>query len=319
MKHISLKISNGRKVSYRSLTLKNFVSSLLSRDDKLLSFCKFCASVSSPARHDNMKFSHISAANIKESKSKLYKKVYPDTHEQPISETNDDSVDSIGLQQTSTISKAKMDKILETVEEESQERKESILDHATKIDPTNLHQIYYFDTLAFVKNLEKHGFSRQQAEGIAECLSGVVNTTLDHQGRHMVTKAQQEVAVQRLMSEIVSVKKDMTILQRSEFSTLKSDTEKMAIELQRVQGHLCDQIVKQKGQFTLDINLERGRSIEAHAANERDLQKLNNKIETEIANLKTTYEQYRNDVFKYAGGTMIGVATLIVGILRLWL
>lgn len=42
--------------------------------------------------------------------------------------------------------------------------------------------------------------------------------------------------------------------------------------------------------------------VEQHAANEKKLQQLHNKIETEIANLKTVFEQYRNDVLKYAGG-----------------
>ncbi|CAL1532735.1 unnamed protein product [Lymnaea stagnalis] len=187
-----------------------------------------------------------------------------------------------------------------------------------RVDPTTVRQVYYFDTLAFTKKLESRGFTREQAEGCAECLVEIINTTLDHQGRHMVTKPQQEIAVQQLMSEIVSVKKDMTLLQKSEFSSLKTETEKMSIELSQVQGHMNDEIVKLKGQFSLDINLERGRAIEAHAENEKKLQQLHNKIETEIANLKTIYEVYRNDVFKYAGGTVIAVATLMLGVIRLW-
>lgn len=187
-----------------------------------------------------------------------------------------------------------------------------------RVDPTTVRQVYYFDTLAFTKKLESRGFTREQAEGCAESLVEIINTTLDHQGRHMVTKPQQEIAVQQLMSEIVSVKKDMTLLQKSEFSSLKTETEKMSIELSQVQGHMNDEIVKLKGQFSLDINLERGRAIEAHAENEKKLQQLHNKIETEIANLKTIYEVYRNDVFKYAGGTVIAVGGLLLGILRLW-
>ncbi|XP_059156076.1 mitochondrial calcium uniporter regulator 1-like [Physella acuta] len=187
-----------------------------------------------------------------------------------------------------------------------------------RVDPSTVRQVYYFDTLAFAKRLESKGFTREQAEGCAECLVEIISTTLDHQGRHMVSKPQQEIAVQQLMSEIVSVKKDMTLLQKSEFSSLKTETEKMSIELSQVQGHIKDEIVKLKGQFSLDINLERGRAIEAHAENEKKLQQLHNKIETEIANLKTIYEVYRNDVFKYAGGTVIAVGGLILGVLRLW-
>jgi hypothetical protein len=187
-----------------------------------------------------------------------------------------------------------------------------------RVDPSTVRQVYYFDTLAFAKKLESKGFTREQAEGCAECLVEIINTTLDHQSRHMVTKPQQEIAVLQLMSEIVSVKKDMTLLQKSEFSSLKTETEKISIELSQVQGHMNDEIVKLKGQFTLDINLERGRAIEAHAENEKKLQQLHNKIETEIANLRTIYEVYRNDVFKYAGGTVIAVGGLMLGVIRLW-
>jgi hypothetical protein len=35
------------------------------------------------------------------------------------------------------------------------------------------------------------GFSREQAEGMAEALTEIVNSTLDHQSRHMITKKQQ--------------------------------------------------------------------------------------------------------------------------------
>lgn len=39
-----------------------------------------------------------------------------------------------------------------------------------------------------------------------------------------------------------------------------------------------------------------------HATNAGKLLQLNSKMDTDIANLKTTFEQYRNDVLKFAGG-----------------
>ncbi|GFR69568.1 mitochondrial calcium uniporter regulator 1-like [Elysia marginata] len=109
----------------------------------------------------------------------------------------------------------------------------------------------------------------------------------------------------------------MTLLQKSEFSSLKTETEKISISLTQSQDHMNDEIVKLKGQFSLDINLERGRAIEAHAENEKRLQQLHNKIDTEIANLKTVYEMYRNDVFKYAGGTVLAVGSIVLAAIRL--
>lgn len=222
------------------------------------------------------------------------------------------------IQQELDCDKAEQERLLLKTSLDERNLDNSASLHSRRIDPAAVKQVYYFDTLAFSKKLEASGFSRQQAEACAECLVEIINTTLDHQGRHMVTKPQQEIAVQQLLSEIVSVKKDMTLLQKSEFSSLKTETEKISISLTQSQDHMNDEIVKLKGQFSLDINLERGRAIEAHAENEKRLQQLHNKIDTEIANLKTVYEMYRNDVFKYAGGTMIGVATVMLGVIRLW-
>ncbi|XP_070193145.1 mitochondrial calcium uniporter regulator 1-like isoform X1 [Littorina saxatilis] len=194
----------------------------------------------------------------------------------------------------------------------------SVTVDARRVDPTTVKQVYYFDSLSIVKSLETKGFSREQAEGLAESWTEIINTTLDHQSRHMITKKQQEITVQQLMAEIVSVKKDMVLLQKSEFSQLRSETEKMAIELDSLRKSFVDEVNKLKGHVTLDINLERGRSVEAHATNAGKLLQLDSKMDTDIANLKTTFEQYRNDVLKFAGGTVLACATLCMGIIRLW-
>ena len=39
-----------------------------------------------------------------------------------------------------------------------------------------------------------------------------------------------------------------------------------------------------------------------HAQNEKNLQMLHNKIETDVANVRTLFESYKNDVFKYSIG-----------------
>ncbi|KAJ8302788.1 hypothetical protein KUTeg_019184 [Tegillarca granosa] len=74
----------------------------------------------------------------------------------------------------------------------------------------------------------------------------------------------------------------------------------MSLELQQLQKHLQNEVSKLRSNVTLDINLERSRATEAHALNEKQLQVLHNKIDTEVANLRTTYEKYRNDVMKYS-------------------
>ncbi|XP_048254893.1 mitochondrial calcium uniporter regulator 1-like [Haliotis rufescens] len=187
-----------------------------------------------------------------------------------------------------------------------------------QVDPATVKEIYFFNTLELVKKLEQQGFTREQSEGMTGCLVDIVNTTIKHQSNHMISKSEQEIRVQQLMAEISSVKKDMVMLQKSEFSSLRNQTEKQSFEIRQIKDSLRDEIGKLKGQMTLDINLERSRAVEAHAENQKNLTQLNQKIETQIAHLLTKYEIYRNDVLKFAGGTVLTCAGLCLGIIRVW-
>ncbi|XP_021368915.1 mitochondrial calcium uniporter regulator 1-like isoform X2 [Mizuhopecten yessoensis] len=192
---------------------------------------------------------------------------------------------------------------------------------ARSINPTLDAQsrIFYFDTLALVNKLKSQGFTEEQATAITESFTDVLNASIEHQTKTMVTKPQQEITVQQLMSHIASVKKDMVILEKSEFSMLRSETEKQTMQIKQFQQTLQDEVGKLKNNVVLDINLEKSRSTEAHAENRKELQVLNNKIVTDTAALHTKIETYRNDVFKYAAGAIAGTATLFVGLLRLWM
>lgn len=194
----------------------------------------------------------------------------------------------------------------------------------------------YIDTLTMAKRLESNGLSSEQAEALTHAYAEILNMSLEHQTKYMVSKPQQEITVQQLMSHISSVKKDMVILEKSEFTMIRNDTEKQSIHIRQLETRLEDEIKKLRGQVKLDINLEKSRATEAHAKNETDLQSLvnkmdvetahtdkqiqavNDKIAIEISNLRTQYEQYRNDVIKYSIGTIATCATVMLGFLRLW-
>lgn len=205
------------------------------------------------------------------------------------------------------------------------------------IDPVSSKQtsILYLDTLNIAKRLRVKGFSQEQAETITEVLAEVVGTAQEHQTKKMVTKPQQEIMVQQLLAQIASVKKDMVILEKSEFTMIRNDTEKQGIMLKNFENKLKDDIKKLEGQVKLDINLEKSRAIEAHALNEKNLQKLINKLEIdaaefgktihalgsridlEVSNLRTIHEKNRNDMYKYFFGTLATVVGLYFGYLRL--
>ncbi|XP_053815711.1 mitochondrial calcium uniporter regulator 1 [Vidua chalybeata] len=195
----------------------------------------------------------------------------------------------------------------------------------------------YFDTHALVCLLEEKGFTTQQSEVIVSALVKIMNTNLDMIYKDMVTKVQQEIALQQVMSHIAGVKKDMIILEKSEFSALRSENEKIKLELQQIKKQVMDEITKVRADNKLNLNLEKSRVkelyslnerkllemrteiVELHAQQDRALTQTDRKIDTEVADLKTMLESHKLDNIKYLAGSVFTCLTVALGFYRLWI
>ncbi|KAK2534184.1 Mcur1, partial [Columba guinea] len=182
----------------------------------------------------------------------------------------------------------------------------------------------FFDTHALVRLLEENGFTPQQSEVIVSALVKIMNTNLDMIYKDMVTKVQQEIALQQVMSHIGGVKKDMIILEKSEFSALRSENEKLKLELQQIKKQVMDEIAKVQADNKLNLNLEKTRVkelyslnerkllemrteiVELHAQQDRALTQTDRKIDTEVADLKTMLETHKLDNIKYLADPTTG-------------
>ncbi|KFQ07546.1 Mitochondrial calcium uniporter regulator 1, partial [Leptosomus discolor] len=194
----------------------------------------------------------------------------------------------------------------------------------------------FFDTHALVCLLEENGFTTQQSEVIVSALVKIMNTNLDVIYKDMVTKVQQEIALQQVMSHIGGVKKDMIILEKSEFSALCSENEKIKLELQQIKKQVMDEITKVRADNKLNLNLEKSRVkelvsfdyflletsnkiVELHAQQDRALTQTDRKIDTEVADLKTMLESHKLDNIKYLAGSVFTCLTVALGFYRLWI
>lgn len=195
----------------------------------------------------------------------------------------------------------------------------------------------FFDTHAVVRLLEDNGFTTQQAEVIVKVLVRMTNSNMDIIYSDMVTKVQQEIMLQRVMSQIAAVKKDMIILEKSEFSTLLAENEKLKIQLLQLKVQLADIMNKVRLDNLLDINLEKSRVkelkaeheknlletrteiMEMTAEHERHLTQTNMKIDTEVAGLKTMLESHKLDTIKYLAGSVFTCLTVVLGFYRIWM
>ncbi|WAR01946.1 FMP32-like protein [Mya arenaria] len=127
------------------------------------------------------------------------------------------------------------------------------------------------DTLTICKRFRDAGFEERQAEIMTQVLYDVIQSSVEVQGRDMVSKTGL----------------------------------KQGILIKHLESKLDDAIKKLEGNVKLDINLEKSRAIEAHTQSEKNLQSLDNKIEVQISMLKTQHEKSRNTAIY----TFIGMAT----------
>ncbi|XP_070784410.1 mitochondrial calcium uniporter regulator 1 [Enoplosus armatus] len=194
-----------------------------------------------------------------------------------------------------------------------------------------------FDTHAVVRLFEENGFTTQQAEVMVKVLVRMTNSNMDVVYNDMVTKVQQEIMLQRVMSQIAAVKKDMIILEKSEFSTLLAENEKLKIQLLQLKVQLADVMNKVRSDSILDMNLEKSRVkelkaehdkklletrteiMEMTAEQDRHLTQTNMKIDTEVAGLKTMLESHKLDTIKYLAGSVFTCLTVVLGFYRIWM
>ncbi|XP_062949529.1 coiled-coil domain-containing protein 90B, mitochondrial isoform X2 [Cynocephalus volans] len=193
-----------------------------------------------------------------------------------------------------------------------------------------------FDTHALIQDLETHGFDKTQAETIVSALSMLSNVSLDTIYKEMVTQTQQEITVQQLMAHLDSIRKDMVILEKSEFANLRAENEKMKIELDQVKQQLINETSRIRADNKLDINLERSRVTDMFTDQEKQLMEAtteftrkdtqtksiisetSNKIDTEIASLKTLMESNKLETIRYLAASVFTCLAIALGIYRIW-
>nr|XP_056714821.1 coiled-coil domain-containing protein 90B, mitochondrial [Euleptes europaea] len=193
-----------------------------------------------------------------------------------------------------------------------------------------------FDTHSLVRDLEAHGFAKEQAQTIVSALMALSTVSLDTVYKDMVTQAQQEITLQQIMAHLDSIRKDMVILEKSEFANLRTENEKMKIELDQVKQQLMNETSRIRADNKLDINLERSRVTDMFTDQEKKLMEatteflkkdsstnkavteVRNKIDSEIAALKTLMESNKLDTIRYLAASVFTCLAIALGFYRFW-
>ncbi|XP_061104494.1 coiled-coil domain-containing protein 90B, mitochondrial isoform X2 [Conger conger] len=192
-----------------------------------------------------------------------------------------------------------------------------------------------FDTHALVKELENNGFEKGQAEVIVTALVTLTTANMDIVYRDMVTATHQEIALQQIMAHLDSIRKDMVILEKSEFANLRSENAKMKTELEQIKDRL-NESQKIRADAKLDINLERSRVTDMFTEQEKKLMEISTefqkqnadidrgtlettkKIDIEVASLRTLLESLKLETIRYLAASVFSCLAIALVFYRLW-
>ncbi|XP_060941719.1 coiled-coil domain-containing protein 90B, mitochondrial [Limanda limanda] len=193
-----------------------------------------------------------------------------------------------------------------------------------------------FDSHAMVTELERSGFEKRQAELVVSALVTLTTANIDIVYRDMVTKSHQEIALQQIVAHLDSIRKDMVILEKSEFANLRSENMKMKRELEQLWNRLKEETLRVRAETKLDINLESSRMSDMFTEQEKKLMEttsefhhkkvdlendnmeINRKIHLQVASLKTLLESLKLETVTYLAATVFSCLAIALGVYRLW-
>ncbi|KAG1140585.1 hypothetical protein G6F37_008954 [Rhizopus arrhizus] len=185
--------------------------------------------------------------------------------------------------------------------------------HTTRFQSQN-----YFDTFKFVERLEQTGFTRDQSEVIMTCLQKVINESMTDLTKIMVSKADREKAVYAYKVDFAQLKSEIQLIERNDFSMMKTENDRLEGELEKLKQRLRDEIARTQASVRLDLNLEKGRVRDEASAQEIKIKETDTRIESEISGLRTQMEAIKFQIMQYMIGTMTGAGALILAYLRMF-
>ena len=106
---------------------------------------------------------------------------------------------------------------------------------------------FSFDTAHFVNRLEGEGLSRKQALGIMEALQEVVEESVRTMTANLVTKSEQEKHRYTQKVDFQRLKSEITLLEKQDFSLLKSENEKLLSDVERLKQRLREEVAEPSG------------------------------------------------------------------------
>jgi regulator of replication initiation timing len=118
----------------------------------------------------------------------------------------------------------------------------------------------------------------------------------------MVTKAEQEKTVYTYKVDFASLKSEIQLLEKNDFTMMKAENERLQGEIEKLRQRLREEITRTQANVRLDLNLEKGRIRDEASAQEIKIKETDTRIESEIAGLRTQMEAIKFQILQYMVG-----------------
>lgn len=168
-----------------------------------------------------------------------------------------------------------------------------------------------------VRNLEKVGLTRQQAELLTEHLTEVLCTHKEKLSQGFVSKAMLEKTLLEQDAQQAGFKSEIYKAQDMHVTTLNRESERLSNDVVKVRSDIKYEVDKLTASQRLDLNLEKGRMRDELQALRDKSNDLEIQIDKEINALKAAVELTKNETIKYSLGLMFGLLTIGLGVIRL--
>jgi uncharacterized protein YlaN (UPF0358 family) len=123
----------------------------------------------------------------------------------------------------------------------------------------------------------------------------------------------------QVAGEVDSLRSNLLLLERSTIDTLRNENEaSISVQIDNLTPPslmLQEEVKKVQSGVQLDLNLEKGRLKEESTSLAQRIKDTNNRIETEVAQLKTQIESQKLESIKYLAGGIFSVVTIVLSVM----
>ena len=170
------------------------------------------------------------------------------------------------------------------------------------INSRSLSGITKFDTRKFVQTLQdKGGFSEKQAEVAVNVVNAAIN---DGIYSILIILLKGIIIINSLSTKVnfAKLKGELQTMDKSEFTSLKKEQEKLRTDLTNLKNRLKEEITKNQASVRLDLNLEKGRIREESSQHELRIEDTYSRIDEEVSNMKMQIKTVKTQVLQWLMG-----------------